>query len=152
MKTNLKFNRRQHHTGRRLLGTLAVAGAAAILSTFLLATGGHAASEEPSIPHGVSLASWAENGQGGQYVLQMLNGNAPPAGVKVSGAVVSDTSCKPDNQGFNHCHNVIKLTDGSRITVINTHVMKRFRCLAPGDRVSLTRINASWVVARLPQE
>lgn len=149
MKTNPKTNRRPQHKGRRLLGTAAAIGGAVLVAFFLLANGGRAAASEPAIPHGVSLTSWAENGHGGQYVLQMLKGNAPPAGVRVSGTVLSDTSCKPDDQGFNHCHNVIKLTDGSQITVINTHVMRRYRCLAHGDKVTLTRINASRVMAKL---
>ena len=65
------------------------------------------ATVQPTIPPGVSLTSWFENGKGGQYVLQIAEGNAPPAGVRVTGMVTTDTDCDPDAQGLNHCHTTL---------------------------------------------
>lgn len=107
-----------------------------------------AATAEPTIPPGVSLTSWFENGEGGQHVLQIVEGNAPPAGVRVTGTVTSDTDCDPDAQGLNHCHNIIDLGNGRSVEVIHNHSMHRYECLAPGQRLSITRLNANWVVAQ----
>ena len=149
MKQKLKTARRQHRICQSLLGMLAVVGFVVFMVTVSLAEGRHGGTDEPTIPQGVSLTSWTENGRGGQYVLQVLDGAPPAAGVKVLGTVISDTVCAPDDQGFNHCHNVIEFADRSQITVINTHVMRLHRCLKPGDNVWLSRIDSSWVVAKL---
>ena len=105
------------------------------------------ATVEPTIPAGVSLTSWFENGKGGQYVLQIAEGNAPPAGVRVTGTVTTDTDCDPDAQGLNHCHDDIDLGNGRSIAVIHNHAMHRYPCLAPGQQLSIMRLNANWVVA-----
>lgn len=149
MKSNLSINRRQPTMLDWLLVALAVIGVAVLVLALLPFAVQRAVPSEPVMPRGAPFVSWNENGQVGQYLLQILDGNAPPAEETVSGVVASDTACEPDSRGFNHCHNTINLADGIRIAVINTHVMRRHRCLAPGDKVSLTRINASWVIARL---
>lgn len=147
MHRHLKAKNRQRHTGHWLLAGSVVIAVEVFLVAFLLVAGGHATTGEPSMPHGAPFASWNENGRSGQYVLQVLEGSAPPAGATVSGVVTSDTTCQPDALGLSHCHNGIDLAKGVHITVINTHLMRRYRCLRPGETVSLTRINASWVLA-----
>ncbi len=102
---------------------------------------------EPAIPAGVPLTSWFENGKDGQYVLQIAEGSAPPPGVRVTGTVTTDTDCDPDAQGLNHCHNNIDLGNGRSIAVIHNHQMQRYPCLAPGQRLSIIRLNANWIVA-----
>lgn len=149
MRNKKKTNRKHQHGSRWLAGSLITALIAVSAVVFVLSAGRPAAASEPRIPAGVSLTSWSENGHGGQYLLHILYGNAPAAGVSVSGTVLSDTNCRPDAQGFSHCHNGVQLANGARITVINTHQMWRHRCLRRGDAVSLTRVNASWVVAKL---
>ncbi len=105
------------------------------------------ATAESTIPAGVSLISWSENGQSGQYVMQIIEGIAPPVGVRVFGFVASDTDCDADAQGLSHCHNIIALANGNNITANNTHTMSRNPCLQPGEPVSITRLHDSWVVA-----
>ena len=106
----------------------------------------HAAAQPP-IPRGVAMKSWQENGRGGKYLLQVVEGRAPKAGKRLSGTVTSDTNCDADAEGLSHCQNIIELTDGSRITVIDTHNMHVNRCMSPGERISLTGIDKSWVMA-----
>lgn len=129
-----------------LTGSIVIAVEVLVVA-FLLVAGGRATTREPRIPHGVSLASWSENGHSGHYVLQIVEGNAPAAGKRVLGVVTGDTTCRPDVQGLSHCHNGIDLVNGGRLTVVNTHLMMRYPCLHPGETVTLSRINASWVLA-----
>jgi len=77
----------------------------------------------------------------------LAEGQLPPTGVRTTGVVLSDTNCEPDAQGLNHCRNGIRLADGSTISVIDNHMMSRYRCLRPGETVSLTTLGSSWVVA-----
>lgn len=131
-------------TTRWLLGALAaLAFGSAPFSTARADAGA------PSVPAGARLGSWRDNGQGGRYVLQLENGRALRAGDRVAGIVTSDTRCEPDAQGLSHCRNGIDLANGSRIVVIDTHAMMRNRCLAPGDRLSLTAVDSSWLVGTL---
>ena len=120
MKRNLRINRKQPTLLDWLLVTLAVIGVAVLVVALLPFDGQRAVTGEPAIPRGAPLASWNDNGQGGKYLLQILDGNAPHPGVTVSGVVASDTACEPDARGLNHCHNAINLADGSRIVAINT--------------------------------
>lgn len=149
MQTSLKINRRLHSTRLWPLNKLTAIVTGVLVAAFLVGALGCATTREPAIPRGAPLASWNENGRGGHYALQIMQGSAPPAGVTVAGVVLSDTNCQPDGQGFNHCHNEINLANGERITVINTHVMRIYRCLRPGEPISLTRIDASWVLAKV---
>ena len=89
----------------------------------------------------------ARTGSDGQYLLQLADGELPPAGVRTFGVVLSDTNCEPDAQGLNHCRNGIRLADGSTINLIDNHMMSRYRCLQPGETVSLTTFDDAWVVA-----
>jgi hypothetical protein len=147
MQTKPKIKRWHRHTSQWLLGALAATAFGVLAAAFLLSYGGRTATGEPTIPAGAPLASWSENGQDGRHLLQIADGNAPPAGVTVSGVVVSDTLCEPDARGFSHCHNAIELANGIRITVIDTHLMSRHPCLEPGQRLSLSRITPSWIMA-----
>lgn len=130
-----------------LLFALALAGIGGIAASWLPNPGHRSASATPAIPAGVSLTSWFENGRGGQHVLGIARGDAPPLGANAVGTVLTDTDCDPDPQGINHCHNLIDFGNGSGIEVIHNHVMHRFPCLAPGQRLSVARLNADWVVA-----
>ena len=135
-------------TRRWLLGAVALVTLGGIATVaFSLLSGQEAASAEPTIPAGVDLPSWYENGRGGEYLLQIAEGTVPPIGVRMSGVVLSDTDCEPDAQGLSHCHNGIALANGSTIIVTDTHLMSRYRCLRPGETVAVTTFNNSWVVA-----
>lgn len=104
------------------------------------------ASGEPSIPPGTNLSSWFDNGSGGRSVVRIYQGDAPPVGIQAVGSVLTDTNCEPDTQGLSHCHNVIDLGNGRRVEVVHTHYMSQHPCLAPGDKLSITRLDADWLI------
>ncbi|MBK5104847.1 MAG: hypothetical protein JJE42_11410 [Burkholderiales bacterium] len=139
MKIQTRFN----PVGRLLLGVL-VLSAASLYSYKLYAAG----AQQP-IPPGVAMKSWQENGRDGRYLLQVIKGSAPKTGKTVIGTVTSDTDCDADAEGLSHCHNTIKLADGSEFTAIDSHNMHINRCLGPGDRLTLTRMSGSWVMGTL---
>ena len=151
MKKDQKSKVQGPNLGRMLLVTLALVSLGALAAVGVLYYGQRSASAEPTIPIGVSLTSWFDNGKGGEHVLQLAQGNPPPVGVRLAGVVKSDTDCEPDPQGLNHCHNVIALSNGSSIEVINNHTMHRYPCLSPGQRLSVMRLNENWVVAYEPR-
>ena len=124
---------------------LSAVGAFAI-GLFVVYEGGTSSQSDPL--KAASLASWSDNGRDGRHLLQIVDGSIPAAGTTVVGVVVSDTLCQPDAQGFSHCHNGIELADGKRMTVIDTHQMSRHPCLEPGQRLSLSRIDRTWIVAQ----
>lgn len=129
-------------------GWLALAALGAIgVVAFVFFNSQQAARAQPEIPAGYDLSSWSENGQGGKYLLQVVDGQPPLPGVQVSGVVTSDTNCEPDAQGVNHCGNGIRLANGNTINVIDNHMMMRNPCLSPGETLLVTRYNDSWVVA-----
>ncbi|TSA10453.1 MAG: hypothetical protein D4R74_14710 [Betaproteobacteria bacterium] len=136
-----------HYPAGRLLLGLLVLGAAALYSYKV-----QAASDQPPIPHGVAMQSWQDNGQDGRYLLQLAQGQALKAGKPVIGTVTSDTDCEIDAEGLSHCHNNIKLADGSEIMVIDTHNMHRNRCLGAGDRLSLTGVKGPWIMGTLSKK
>jgi len=133
----------QHYPTRRLLLGSLILSAAALYSYQAQAAG------QLPIPNGVAMTTWHENGADGKYLLQMLEGKTPKAGKAIVGTVVSDTDCEADAEGLSHCHNAIKLADGSKITVIDTHEMHRNRCLGDGDKISLTTVDKGWVMGTL---
>ncbi|MDE2227768.1 MAG: hypothetical protein KGL11_01845 [Alphaproteobacteria bacterium] len=148
MQPNPKIDRRRRRLRHWLIGTVAViAVAGSVMAVSSRNDPARMASGEPAIPHGVKLASWEENGRDGQYVLQIADGGTLPSGAAVTGTVTSDTNCAPDAQGLSHCRNGIALSNGSRITVIDIHTMSRNPCLLPGETITLTRIDSSWLVA-----
>ncbi len=108
-----------------------------------------AAADQPPIPRGVAMKSWQENGRDGRYLLQLAQGKSLKAGTRVTGTVISDTDCDIDAEGLSHCHNAIKLANGSEITVIDTHNMHRYRCLGAGDRLALTGMSGPWIMGTL---
>ncbi len=150
MKTNPESKSQSPNKGWLLFGALAAAALGGLATALVMSYGRptvSTASAEPTIPPGVSLTSWFDNGKGGEHVLQIAKGNAPPVGVRLVGTVTTDTDCEPDAQGLNHCHNVIDLGNGRSIEVIHNHMMHRYPCLEPGQRLSITRLNTNWVVA-----
>ena len=130
-----------------LLAALAIVSLSGVLVLGFLYFGQQPASAEPAIPSGATLSSWFDNGAGGQHLLRVFRGEAPASGVRVTGTVMTDTDCDPDAQGLSHCHNIIDLGGGLRIEVENTHNMPVHPCLSPGQRLTVTRLNADWVVA-----
>ena len=118
-------------------------------SALLLLNAEQPASAQPTIPAGYDLSAWHNNGQDGEYLLQVVDGVVPPAGTAVSGVVLSDTDCEPDAQGLNHCHNGIRLADGTTLNAIDNHMMSLYRCPKPGETVTLTRFDDAWVVAAI---
>lgn len=139
----MKMQLRLDPVSRLLLGVF-VLSAAAVYSYQA-----SAATVQPPIPRGVAMKSWQENGREGRYLLQLIQGSAPRSGKPVIGTVTSDTDCDADAEGLSHCHNIIKLADGSQITVIDSHNMHVNRCLGAGDRLSLTRIDKTWIMGTL---
>ena len=92
---------------------LAVFAAGAVLHA-----GAAQAQGPPSgIPAAATMKSWQENGAGGRYLLQVVKGKLPKSLQPVTGTVTSDTDCDADAQGLSHCHNNVKLADGTEITV-----------------------------------
>lgn len=136
----MRIRPKLYRVNRLLLGVFMLS-AASVYSYEVHAAG------QPPIPRGVAMKSWQQNGHGGKYLLQVVEGRAPKAGKRLSGTVTSDTNCDADAEGLSHCQNIIELTDGSRITVIDTHNMHVNRCMSPGERISLTGIDKSWVMA-----
>ena len=108
------------------------------------------AAEQVPIPRGVSMKSWQENGSGGRYLLQVIQGQTLKAGKTVVGTVTNDTDCDADADGLSHCHNTIELSNGGKITVIDTHNMHMNRCVGAGDKLSLTGVNGAWIMGTLP--
>ena len=139
----MKIRLKRDPVSRLLLGAFMLS--AASVYTYQV----QAATDQPPIPRGVAMKSWQENGRDGRYLLQVLQGSALKAGEPVTGTVKSDTDCDADAAGLSHCHNIIELANGTRITVINTHNMHRNRCLGDGDLISLTGISGSWIMGSL---
>jgi hypothetical protein len=147
MKSNSQSNPPPRHIGRFLLVALAAAAFGGLATALVLSSRQQAASAEPEIPAGANLASWFDNGAGGRRVLQIFSGDTPAVGVRLVGTVKSDSNCDPDALSLSHCHNIIELSNGRRIEIVNTHIMTKHPCLAPGDRVAITRLNENWVIA-----
>jgi len=129
---------------RSLLGVLALG--AALYAGSVQAQGG-----QLPLPAGASIKSWQDNGAEGRYVLQVIKWQLPKskANKAVTGTVTSDTDCDADAQGLSHCHNNVKLADGTELTLIDSHNMHRNRCLGPGDQLALTGLGKTWVVGTL---
>lgn len=145
----MKQMSRKNRNKRRnwLLGGLCALAVSGIVAGMIYPSLSAEAADNPPIPAGAALSSWAENGAGGRYVLQLIEGEAPTGAA--TGMVLSDTQCAPDAQGINHCHNEIRLPDGRTITVIDNHRMMVNRCLNPGDRLTLEKLDAGWMVGTL---
>ena len=142
----MRIQPRLYPVSRLLLGVFVLS--AASLYSYKV----HAETDQPPIPRGVAMKSWQDNGRDGRYLLQVLQGSALKAGKRVTGTVKSDTDCDIDAEGLSHCHNVIELANGTRITVIDTHNMHRYRCLGDGDRLSLTGISGTWIIGTLSEK
>lgn len=142
----MRTQRKLYSVDRLLLGVLVLSGAA------VYSYHAQAATDRPPIPRGVAMKTWQENGRDGRYLLQVINGDAPNTRKPVIGTVTSDTDCDVDVEGLSHCHNNIKLANGSEITVINTHNMHSNRCLGGGDRLSLIGVSGPWIIGTLPSK
>ena len=127
---------------RSLLAVVALG--AAVYTGGVQAQGGQA-----PIPAGATIKSWQDNGAEGRYVLQLIKGKLPKTVKPITGIVTSDTDCDADAQGLSHCHNIVKLADGTEITVIDSHNMHRNRCLGSGDQLAITSLGKTWVVGTL---
>lgn len=132
-----------HSVGRLLIGAFVLS--AASLYSYVA----YSAQQQP-IPRGVPMKSWHENGRGGRYLLQVIQGQSPDADKTIVGTVTSDTDCDADADGLSHCRNTIELPGGEKITVIDTHQMHSYRCLGEGDKISLTRVDRGWIMGALP--
>lgn len=81
-----------------------------------------------------AVASACHNGEGGIILVHLLQGSASER--KTSGTVLSDTLCTPDRYGISHCHNEIRLADGTTVILVQEdHNMQYSPCLAPGEPV-----------------
>jgi hypothetical protein len=147
MTTSLHAKARPSRARRLVLAALALTAVGALATIGVTALTQQVASAEPAVSAVAGLGSWADNGKGGQRVLQLVKGAMPAVGAVVSGTVKTDTNCDPDAQGINHCHNVIGLANGGEIEVIHNHMMMTYECLSPGQKLSLTPLNSDWVVA-----
>ena len=129
MKTNNASNRKQK-SRLGMFGWVAVVavGGLAAGSLFLFNTS-EPAKAQPPIPSGYALDSWQDNGASGKYLLEVADGKLPAAGEALSGVVMTDTNCMPDEEGLSHCVNEIRFADGSSLTVVDNHNMGVNRCL-----------------------
>ena len=109
---------------------------------------GPAVGAQLPVPAGAHFSSWADNGKDGERVVQLIRGVLPVVSVSVSGVVKSDTNCTPDAQGISHCNNIIALANGGEIEVVHNHAMMDHECLAPGQKLSLSKLDGDWLVAR----
>jgi hypothetical protein len=132
-----------HSAGRMLLGAFVLSAASVYFYN------AQAAGTQPQIPRGVALKSWHENGSGGQYLLQVIQGKPLKAGKTITGTVTGDFNCDADAEGLSHCHNTVDLADGGKITVVNSHEMHRNRCLGGGDKIVLKGVGGSWIMGTL---
>ena len=135
---------------RRVAATLALAGVVggALFWVSHARATQLAVPDEPRIPAGAPIRSWADNGQGGMPLLQIIGGIELPRGATLRGTVTGDTNCAPDPRGLSHCHNGIDLDNGMRILVVHTHAMMQHPCLEPGQRVTVTGLSGNWIMAR----
>ncbi|WP_319531992.1 hypothetical protein [uncultured Cohaesibacter sp.] len=124
---------------KRIASSLLATG----LATFLLGAP-IAMSAQPDIPAGAGISSWIENGSGGKYTLQIIEGSLPEPGQSYKAKVLSDSDCAPDEEGINHCRNEIELSDGSRLIGIDNHRMSVNRCLRSGERVTISMLEEGW--------
>lgn len=143
----IKIKPKPLNLSRLLFSTLAIASLGGLAIMLFLSYGQRTLATEPTIPAGATLTSWYENGHGGTYVVRIADGAAPLGVTRVSGTITNDTQCQPDRLSLSHCRNGIDLDNGTSITVINTHMMTHNACLQPGQQVSITRLDSSWVIA-----
>lgn len=61
-----------------------------------------------------------------------------PAGT-VKATVLTDENCEPDAQGISHCRNRVRLASGQTVSLRHPHDMNQVPCLAPGEKVLLSR-------------
>jgi hypothetical protein len=116
------------------------------LATLVLVAGCTAESNEPAIPKGAKFESWVNNGAGGRYVLNVVKGQVPSATrTGMSARVLTDSNCAPDASNINHCHNIIRFSNGDRIEVVNNHRMAWHRCLRPGETVRVAAMEGPWI-------
>ncbi len=131
-----------HNIGRgKLLSALIIIG------LFVAGLSSSAQAWEPKLPNGVQgPTSWYINGKGGRYFAPIIRGRLLGP---TSGIVRTDSNCAPDNQGLSHCYNRIELLSGKTITIQDTHKMSNFRCLRPGEQVTV-RPNGSpsWAIVQ----
>lgn len=120
-----------------------------LVSFSLLPLSVSAAPDEPTIPASAQIQNWYANCHGGRYLLQLLPCQLPVTATNLRGVVLSDSNCQPDANGLSHCHNQVALSNGRRITVVNTHFMRINRCLAAGEQLSLRSLGANWAVGQL---
>lgn len=57
---------------------------------------------------------WQENGAHGYRITQLVRGNMITEAMH--GIIQTDTDCTPGPKGLSHCHHVVLLSDGERIT------------------------------------
>lgn len=120
----------------------------AVLVTLIVLAGCSATAADEGIPAGAGFTHWADNGAGGQYVLNVIKGHVRGVSSGASATVMTDSNCAPDAQGINHCHNILKFSNGQQIEVVDNHKMMRHRCLRPGETVSVSVLNDNWVRAQ----
>lgn len=122
--------------------------AVALGATAMVSLAGLPAAADESIPAGTNIKSWAENGKNGENLLRVVEGTFPTSGGPIFGVVKTDTNCEPDEAGLSHCSNRIALATGGEIEVVHNHAMMTYECLAPDQKVTLTKLDANWIVAK----
>jgi hypothetical protein len=69
----------------------------------------------------------------GPLAASLLHGSVPDQPTMAT--VVSDAKCTPDPMGVSHCTNMLRMDDGSELSVQHNHRMMDTPCLSPGERV-----------------
>ena len=65
----------------------------------------------------------------------VVEGEMPTA--PLTGEVLTDTDCTPDEEMISRCRNEVLLPDGGTIVLRHPHDMTKVPCLAPGEQVRL---------------
>lgn len=56
----------------------------------------------------------------------------------VVATVLTGEDCAPDAASVSHCHNTLRLPNGTKLTVRHPHRMMDVPCMTPGEHVRVT--------------
>ncbi len=124
---------------RRVFITLAVS--VAIIGVISLAIIGNKGTTSPNnsvTPSGSERVVQLTRDSGtistpGHLTTVLLKGTMPSGAV--TGVVTTDKNCTPDQAGYSHCTNDIRIAGSKMIEVRHNHMMSVVPCLEPGEHV-----------------
>lgn len=87
---------------------------------------------------------FSQNGINDVFAMQLLDGELTEP---TKGTILSDEVCEPDEYGYFHCWNDIKLSGGEIIRVLGIHDMYGgVPCLSPGTIVVVTPYKDGYIL------